>query len=293
MEANRSKSLWGWIAGVGGSIIAAVVAVIIIQSILAPEPTSLPNGGILAGQQPAPTDEQLRSQPPPTTTGLKVGSDPAGADTYLNWKLEGKTPVWLEGKKIKGLLVVIKEGHRAGFRQIDSQGGGEIKLALLPDITRPRTRALLVISDGGSDEAFSSVRTSLAKQGFMILGQEDTKVLQSELYRAGGLSHKGLRAWARVRFDTDLVLSASLRHSSRKLSEQEFGFTGIREAVKGAVRTEVSIDLYLIDLSSGEYLASVSGTGVSFALDPDHSFEKAVNQAANESAKLLQERING
>lgn len=231
--------------------------------------------------------------PRPVRVSLEVKSDPEGAEVFVDWALRGRTPVQLEGEKIRGLLVVAKEGRQAGFRSISYRESAVLNLNLPPESTRSRTRLLLLVSEGASGEAFSSLRSRMVEEGFTVLGLEEAKEFQREVSRAGGLSHRGLRAWARARFDTDLVVTARVRQSSRDLSDQELGYLGIREAVKGAVRAEVGIDLEVVDLRSGDHLAAVSGKGSGFALDPTQGFQKALSQAASESAKLLRQRIRG
>ncbi len=228
----------------------------------------------------------------PSAVVVEVRSDPQGADTFLDWKPKGQTPVPLKGKEISGLLVVVKEGHRAGFRRIDSREGGQVEFTLPPEGRRPRTR-LLLVAEGLSGEAFATLRGRLVEEGFSVLGLEEAREFQRELSRAGGLSHRGFRAWARARFDTDLLVMARVRQSSRELSEQELGFLGIREAVQGAVRAEVGIDLEVVDLRSGDHLAAVSGKGSGFALDRAQSVQKALTQAATESATRLRQRLQG
>jgi len=244
-----------------------------------------------------PVSESRSGAGPPTGTRpsavvVEIRSNPQGADTYLDWKPRGQTPVRIEGKEISGLLVVAKDGHRAGFRRVDIREGGEVEFVLPPDGNRPRTR-LLLISDGGPSESFPSLRSRLVEEGFTVLGGEEAGEFQRELQKAGGLSHRGFRAWARARFDTDLVLLARFRQSSRELSGQELAYLGIREAVKGAVRAEVGIDLEVVDLRSGDHVTAVSAKGSGFALDRAQGFQKALTQAASESAKLLRQRIQG
>lgn len=230
--------------------------------------------------------------PQPSAVLVEVRSDPQGADTYLDWKPKGQTPVPLEGKEISGLLVVVKEGYRAGFRRIDTHEGGQVEFTLPPEGSRPRTRFLL-ISEGLSSEAFSALRGRLVEEGFSVLGLEEAREFQQERSRAGGLSHRGFRAWARARFDTDLLLLARVERSSRELSDQELKFLGLQEAGKGASRTEVTLELEAIDLRSGDHLTAVSSKGSSLAFDRVQGFQKALTQAASESAKRLRQRLQG
>lgn len=251
---------------------------------------------------PAPADraeseKSLASQPQPRTQPsavvLEIRSNPPGADTYLDWKRKGQTPVTLQGTDVSGLLVVVKEGYRAAFRRIDSRERGQVEFTLPRDGVRSRTRLLILVPENASADAFSSLRSRLVEEGFAVLGTEEAEEFQQELSRAGGLSHRGLRGWARERFDTDLLVLAKFRQSNRELGDQEPGFSGIREAVRGIVRTEVSVNLELIDLRSGDHLSRVSGTGSSFALDRAQALQKALTQAITESAQLLRKRIGG
>lgn len=224
---------------------------------------------------------------------VQVRSDPEDADTYVDWKARGRTPAALEAKDDGGLLVVVKEGHRAGFRRITMRDLGDVEFKLPGDVARSRTRLLLVPGDGASGEAVTSVRGRLIEEGFTVLGLEEAKEFQRELGRAGGLSHRGFRAWARARFDTDLLVTARFRQTSRELSEKELDYLGVRDAVKGVVRAEVGIDLEVVDLRSGDHLVAVSGKGSGFALDRGQGFQKALTQAATESARQLRGRLQG
>jgi len=224
---------------------------------------------------------------------MEIRSDPSGADTYLDWKSRGQTPLSLKGTDISGLIVVVKEGYRAAFRRIAAREGSQVKFALLPDRARSRARLLLLAHENTSDDAFSSLRSKLVEEGFTVLGTEEAREFQQELSRAGGLSHQGLRGWVRERFDTDLLVLAKFGQSNREVGDQEMGHLGIREAVRGIVKTEVGVDLEVVDLRSGDHLSRVSGTGSSFALDRAQGLQQAMTQAITKSAQLLRKRVGG
>lgn len=227
----------------------------------------------------------------PATTGT-IRSDPEGADAYLDWKPRGRTPTQFEDKNSRGLLVIVKDGYRAAFKRVDPRAEGEIEFTLQPDAPHSRKRLLVVLAEGPS-EAASALRAQLIGQGFSVLGLEEGREFERERDRAGGLSNPALRAWARARFETDLVVMVRARQTSRELSDQEFGHLGIREAVKGATRTEVGIDVEVIDLRSGDSVTAASSKGSGFALDRSQGAQKAATQAATESAKVLKERLQG
>lgn len=252
------------------------------------QPLQAPTDRVRSEKSPV---SQLEPGTPPSAMAMEIRSDPSSADTYLDWKPQGQTPVSLKGTDISGLIVVVKEGYRAAFRRIDAREKSQVKFALLPDLTRSRARLLLLAHENTSDDALSSLRSQLVGEGFTLLGTEEARGFQQELSRAGGLSHRGLRGWARERFNTDLLLLARFRQSSRELSDQEVGHLGIREAVKGIVRTEVGVDLEAVDLRSGDHLGIVSGKGSGFALERAQALQKAMTQAITESAQLLRNKI--
>ena len=221
---------------------------------------------------------------------IEVKSTPQGAETYLNWRPKGETPAQLEDKG--GLLVVLKDGYRAAFKRVEPKADGEIEITLERDVTRSRKRLLLVISEGPAD-AGAALRSQLIEQGFSVLGIQEGVEFAREVERAGGLSNRVLRAWARSRFDSDLAVFVRARQSSRELSDQELSYLGIRDAVKGVVRTEVGIDAEVVDLRSGDNVTAASAKGSGFGLDRAQGVQKAVVQAATESAKLLRQRLQG
>ncbi len=49
----------------------------------------------------------------------EIATEPAGARVYLDWQLQGETPLRLEGMDRAALMVVVKAGHVACFREID------------------------------------------------------------------------------------------------------------------------------------------------------------------------------
>ncbi|MBI3302429.1 MAG: PEGA domain-containing protein [Deltaproteobacteria bacterium] len=226
-----------------------------------------------------------------TLVSLEVRTDPAGAEVFLDWRLKGKTPLRLEGESIGGLLVVVKEGHQAWFRQVSYQTSDALDLDLPPEPLRPPTRLLLMISGEPSSDSFSSLKDSLGNEGFVVLGSEEARDFEEREERAQGLSHEGFRAWARARFDTDLLVRAQVHQSSREIAEQELGFPDIREAAKGTIRTNARIELRVFDLRSGTQVASVSGHGDSFALDRAQSSQKALVQASAAVAKELRQQV--
>lgn len=223
---------------------------------------------------------------------LDVRSEPVEAEVYVDWSFKGQTPMRLNSARLGGLLIVAKDGHQTQFRRLSHrESNGAVDLNLLPEEKHPRARLLLLISENTPDNFYSSLRARLVEEGFTVIGQEEAKEFEQEVSKAGGISHRGLRAWARTRFDTDLLVTARVHQSSRELSEQGFGYPGIEEAVKGIVRSEVGIELEVFDLSSGDHLTAVSSRAEDFALDRAQSVQKALTQAATEASKKLHQQI--
>lgn len=226
-----------------------------------------------------------------TLVSLELRSEPVEAEVFLDWVFKGKTPLRLEGEKIHGLLVVVKDDHQAWFRQVSYQTSDVLDLNLPLENPRSRTHLLLLVSGESSGDFFSSLKDHLMEEGFAVLGPEEAGEFEQAFGRAGGISRRALRAWARVRFDTDLLITAQVHQSSRELSEREMSFPGIREAVKGTVRAEVSVELEVVDLRFGNHLSAVSSKGADFALDPAQSIQKALTQVAADVAKKLRQQI--
>jgi PEGA domain-containing protein len=233
---------------------------------------------------------------PPTSSGsvaamVSVRSEPDAADAYLDWRPRGRTPTTFDRTGVSSLLVVVRDGYRAAFKRVESYSESEIRFALQLDVARSRQRLLLVASGGGSGDVVAALRGQLIEEGFSVLGAEEAREFQREVGRAGGLSNRVLRAWARSCFDTDVLLTARVQQSSRNLADQEFGYQDVKEAVKGGVRAEVEIVVEVTDLRSGDSIAAVSTKGSAFALDRAQGFQKATTQAATESAKLVRQKI--
>jgi hypothetical protein len=218
---------------------------------------------------------------------LELLSNPEGAEVFLDWVLKGQTPLWLEGINIAGFLVVAKDGYKAQFHQVNYAENIDLTVMLPAEEALPRSRMLLLASNDALGEAFSLLSTRLMEEGFSFPSAEEAKQFQRSLSQAGGLSHPALRAWARAKFNTELLVTARLRQSTREVSKQNFGYPGIREALHGVEQAEIHIALEVQDLHSSDYLTVVTGRGEAFALDRGQSLQKALREAVTEAAKKL------
>ena len=226
-----------------------------------------------------------------TLVSVEVQTEPAGAEVFLDWTRKGKTPLRLEGESIGGLLVVVKAGHQAWFREVSYRTSEALDLELPPEPLHPPARLLLMIAGEPSSDSFSSLNDSLGQEGFVVLGSEEARDFAEREERANGLSHEGFRAWARARFDTDLLVRAQIQQSSREIADQELGFPDIREAAKGTIRANARVELRVFDLRSGTQVATVSGQGDSFALDRAQGIQKALVQASAAVAQELRQQV--
>jgi hypothetical protein len=121
----------------------------------------------------------------------------------------------------------------------------------------------------------------------MQVGDPEVQEFQQALMRAGGLSHPALRAWARAKFHTDLLVTARVRQSTRKVSEQDLGRADIQKALHGVEQAEVHIALEVQDLRAGDHVTVVTGKGEVFTLDRTQSTQKARTAAVTEVVKKL------
>ena len=228
--------------------------------------------------------------PPPRPIGvhLELRSTPDSADIFLNWAAKGRTPVRLEGGKIAGLLVVMKDGYQPQFRYIQyTQSASLPEMMLVPEQPRPRTRFLLLAAEGASGESIAALVNHLGQEGFTTIGDQEVKEFQDTLLQAGGLAHPAIRAWARAKFQTDLLVTARVRQSTREVSKQNVGKRDIQEALQGVEQAEVHIALEVQDMHSGDRVTVVTGKGEAFTLDRTRSMQKALTEAVTEVVKKL------
>jgi hypothetical protein len=211
---------------------------------------------------------------------LKVRSEPNDATVYLNWAPKGKTPLWLNGVTVSGLLVVAKDGYQAWFREIDYRENGELPLTLVTEPSYASRRLLLVSAGATSPDALDQLRTKLADAGFSIPGIEDTRVFEQAERDAGGLANISLCAWARARFDTRMLIKARVREEQRDLATQS-------PVLSGTVRVVVNADLDVYDLDKGKHVTLISATGSAFALDRPRAFDQAMTKIAHDAAEKL------
>lgn len=218
---------------------------------------------------------------------LELRSNPDHADIFLDWVAQGHTPVRLEGRTIAGLLVIMKDGYHTQFRHINYAESTSLpEFILAPEQPRLRTRLLLLAADGASGAAMAALKTGLGQEGFTTIGDPDVKVFQQALLHAGGLSHPALRAWARTKFDTDLLVTARVRQSTREVSKQDLG-RDIQEALRGVEQAEVHIALDVQDMRSGDQVIVVTGKGKAFTLDLAESVQKSLTEAVTDVVTKL------
>jgi hypothetical protein len=284
--ARRPKWLWDIVIPFAVAVAAAVTAYHLIPT--SPVTPVIPQ---VPTQRDAGNKTDLQNPPEPKVQrAIKVHSHPERADVYFNWVLIGQTPTSIRPAADKGLLVVAKKGYNPDFRSINNFETEELNFNLVPEKSFSRGSVLLIIGEGRR-EAVSQLRVDLAREGFKIRGTEETQEFTREVTRAGGLSHEGVRAWARARFATDLVVSVNVRHQNRDLEKQEYGYPGVGDKLTGIVKTIINIDLDAVDLRSGESAAVVSASGSQIASHNDDGFQKALADASTKAAKLLKQQI--
>jgi hypothetical protein len=240
---------------------------------------------------PSGSGEDSAGKPRVPTGRVKVESTPAGAEVFIDWSLKGRTPLELGSQGMKGVLVLVKDGYEARYQRLSGSESGKLEFDLKNNHVRESRRLLLVQEEGAAAELFQTVRQALADHGYSPLGIEEAGELRVEIGRAGGVSNQALRAWARTRFDADILVTLRSRQSVGQLDQQEFGHPDVRDAVKGIGKVEVRIELEATDLRSGNQIAMVTGNGKSFAQDRVRGVGEATSKAASEAARNLSERV--
>src|SRR5205823_651420 len=110
------------------------------------------------------------------------------------------------------------------FRHIHyAQSASLPEMMLVPEQPQLRTRLLVLAAEGASGESIEALVNNLGQEGFTTIGGQAVKEFQQALLQAGGLAHPALRAWARAKFNTDLLVTARVRQSTREVSKQNVG----------------------------------------------------------------------
>jgi hypothetical protein len=215
---------------------------------------------------------------------LQVHSEPENADVYFDWAYKGKTPIWLSGAEIDGLLLVTKKDHEAWFHHVRPNKNGSLDANLSEKKTYPGTQLLLTVADGSPGKAFPFLRSQLSDYGFTIPEETTAADFRQMELAAGGLSNDAFRAWARTKFTSDVLLRASVRERHRDLGAQS-------RVLAGSVRVFVDIDFDLYDLTTGEHRVLITATASNFALDQAQGFQKALKVATVDAVQKLQTRL--
>ena len=126
----------------------------------------------------------------------------------------------------------------------------------------------------------------LGQEGFTTIGDQEAKEFQQAMLQAGGFSHPALRAWARAKFHTDLLVTARVRQSTGEVSKQDLR-RDIRKVLQGIEQAEVHIALDVQDMHSGDHVTVVTGKGEAFTLDRAQSIQKALTEAVTEVVQKL------
>ena len=210
-------------------------------------------------------------------TRLKLISEPEGADIFLDWEHQGKTPMML---KSKGFLVLAKDGYEAWFQHIDTQKNKEIRASLSIKVEPSQRKLILIVSDYSPDESLSALRSGLREHGFMVLNSSVTDEFQKVGKEAGSLSHPGFRAWAWTKFGAEYYAKVRVdkqkRHNNSQFSQLD-----------GVIRATSTIQLDLYSLKSGRLVAQVDSIKSDFSLSSSQAFEKALSLASSDMAVKL------
>ncbi len=189
----------------------------------------------------------------------EVATEPEGARVYLDWMLQGETPLRVEEMDRASMMVVVKEGYRARYRDIGSSRPYYFELVPESEGTLGarfgNTVLIRVVGDGG-ERLSPLLETALITRGLFPAPPDDGE-LERGLAHLGELDRGDFQAWARSRFRTDLLLVVRLP-GARPAFDTVARILG-GEPVPGP--RAGSLQAMVVDLREGELLAHFTIAG--------------------------------
>ncbi len=266
-----------WITAIATLVLAIVAIVTVYYQFIHPKE--------LDSQ---PSAQTIHTQTSKSGNIIEVRSNPKGAEVFIDWKFKGYTPLlFKEAQRITGFLVVVKEGYKAAYRNIDFTKSSILELILSPEQSYPQHRVLLIEQPPPTASTLSDLRELFIKQGLIVIGPDRIGEYQQKAKLSGGLSHRGFRAWTRAYFSSNILVSVKLRQYRRNLNQEPLMISGAKEAVKGVQRINVVITLELFDLTSGDQIGSIIKKDTEISSSPTRGYQNAYSRAAAAVSKDL------
>ncbi len=206
-----------------------------------------------------------------------IATEPAGARVYLDWKLQGATPLKLGRLQKNQLMVVVKDGYEAAYRNIEKSRPFYLKL----EEARNRKGDILLLHILGNPKkvAFAGqVRAELMGLGWFPSSYECSAQFNRELAKAGASARKDFLVWARARFRTNLLVVLRL-HGAATAFDPIWELTGTEMPAPDDYQ---SLRATCFDLRKGTVTHQFAIKGVTWS-----SSEAAASQVARELDQKL------
>jgi hypothetical protein len=181
---------------------------------------------------------------------------------------------------LSGLLVVAKEGRTAWFDDITYGGNDRLTATLSPPPVQADARLLFVPLTDSTDRTASHVRSALLKHGLRVEGVDDPADFNRLERDAGGIANRGFRAWVRAKYGGDMLLRGSVREQSRGINIQS-------QALAGTLKVFVEVEFDVVDLTTGEHRAFITGSASVFATQQARGFQEAFDAAMGDAGAKL------
>jgi hypothetical protein len=223
---------------------------------------------------------------------LIIKSYPTGANVYFNWNHQGQTPLKIESQNIKGILVAVKEGFAADYKNIEIFHDDSVVFDLHQIQLNRSLKVLLMITDDSRiDDGSNSIRMALLESGLQAVGIREETEVREQIESAGGISNPALLAWMRTRFGIGFILFYNLSNHTTELSKQDVGYPGLQDALKGMYRTEVAMGVEILDARTGNTILSFAEKGEDVSVDKSKTMRELTRKLSAKSAERVKSAI--
>lgn len=265
------------------AILSAVIAAVALGLQLTDRPRSQP--------QPihpdTSTSDSVSSPAGPGT--VSVSSDPSGAEIFLDWQAMGITPQTLSVSSMSGLLLITKDGYVAKAVRVEALPQDSVRFLLEPD-TAPLGSGILVLLENNTDATLES-DLGAALRAIGLVPRTAPAQLLREVRRAGRPSHPVVMAWVRAMYEVGYLIDVRVTGRTRHLGNERQAKPGLRDALQGVFRADVTIKGEVLDLQRRQFIGSAVGAGSGSGLDEARAWERARHAATEGFTRKLRALI--
>jgi hypothetical protein len=190
----------------------------------------------------------------------------------------------------RGILVALAPGREPVLREAVS-ADVDIEISMPPAKTLPQTQILLAPDGNVSSTLIRVLRSALVSNGFALTSDTGTAAYLEHSRAAGGHENAALRAWARARYGVAAIVVARGRQTQRDIGTQDLGYRGLSDAAKGMIRTDVTVELEVIDVMTGSVHVVASGEDSVITLDQSDGVQRAAREASLRAIRIVQQKL--